>query len=130
MTELTPEQLVEQITARTIKQHTVHETQFRVMGEAGRIELCQKLTEAFEGTDAPCCALVVGPPDVADLWNGGYIQEESGHRTALKKPHNIVLCPATETSYKGSKKMVGRSFNTRPSALKIAEFIYDSKQPQ
>lgn len=130
MNELTPEQLIEQITARTIKQHIVHETQFRVMGEAGRVELCNRLNEAFEGTDAPCCALVVGSSGAADLWNGGYIQEESGHRIALKKPHNIVLCPATETNYKGSKKMMGRTFGTRPSALKIAEFIYDSKQPQ
>ncbi len=129
MTELTAEQQAEQIAAREIKRHLVNETQFRVMGEAGRIELCTKLNEAFEGTDAPCCALVVGPPDAADLWNGGYIQEESGHRIALKKPRNIVLCPPAETNYKGRTKMTGRTFGTRPSALKIAEFIYGSKQP-
>jgi len=134
MADLTPEQqatdLIAQITARTIRTHTVHETQFRVMGEAGRVELCQRLNEAFEGTDAPCCVLVVGPPDAADLWNGGYVQDDSGHRTALKAPRNIVLCPGVETSYKGSKRTVGRSFSKLRPAKEIADYIYESKQPQ
>src|SRR6202034_3917578 len=137
MEELTPEQQatetaaqIARITAHTIKKLTIHETQFRVMGELGRVELCQRLTEAFEGTDAPCCALVVGPPDVTDLWNGGYYQEESGHRIALKTPRNIVLCPGVETTYKGNRKMAGRSFSKLRPAQEIANYITESKQPR
>jgi len=105
------------------------ETQFRVKGKAGRIALCSKLIEAFEGTDTPCCALVVGNPEATDLWNGGYLQDETGFRRALRQPHNIVHCPMVKTNYKGREALVWRTFGKRRSANEIASYIYESRLP-
>lgn len=105
------------------------ETQFRVMGKEGRKALCLKLRNAFEGTNTPCCALVVGPPEAADLWNGGSYEDETGFRTVLPQPRNIVQCPPAKSNYKGRETMIGRTFSTRRSAQEIANYIYDSRQP-
>lgn len=130
---ITPD--VAKITAWAIQQHLPEqqdeprETQFRVKGKVGRAALCLKLVEAYQGTDVPCCALVVGNPDAADLWNGGYYQEENGFRRALPKPHNIVPCPMVSVSYKGRESLVGRTFSKRRTAQEVASYIYESRQP-
>jgi hypothetical protein len=103
------------------------ETQFRVKGREGRKALCLKLRNAFEGTNTPCGALVVGPPEAADLWNGGSYEDETGFRKSLPQPRNIVLCPPAKSSYKGRETSVGRTFNTRRSAQEIANYIYESR---
>lgn len=103
------------------------ETQFRVKGKAGRIELCRKLVESFRGTDTPCCALVVGNPEAADLWNGGFYEDETGFRKALPKPRNIVPCPMVKVEHKGRETLVGRTFGKRRSAQEIANYIYESR---
>lgn len=105
------------------------ETQFRVKGKAGRIELCRQLVESFRGTDTPCCALVVGDPDAADLWNGGYFEDGTGMRQALPQPRNIVPCPMVKVEHKGRETLVGRTFGKRRSAQEIANYIFESRLP-
>lgn len=105
------------------------ETQFRVKGKAGRIELNRKLVESFRGTDTPCSALVVGNPEAADLWNGGSFQDVTGMRHALPQPRNIVLCPMVTVEHKGRETLVGRTFGKRRSAQEIASYIYESRLP-
>jgi hypothetical protein len=103
------------------------ETQFRVRGKAGRIELCRKLVESFRGTDTPCCALVVGNPDAADLWNGGYFEDGTGMRQTLPQPRNTVPCPMVKVEHKGRETLVGRTFGKKRSAQDIANYIYESR---
>src|SRR5713226_755625 len=57
---VTPEQTTDPISTPE-PEHL--ETQFRVKGKEGRKALCLKLREAFEGTDTPGCALVIGDPE-------------------------------------------------------------------
>jgi hypothetical protein len=121
---VTPKQTTEPI-APPEPEHL--ETQYRVKGKEGRKALCLKLREAFEGTNTPGCALVVGPPEAADLWNGGYYEDETGFRRILPQPRNIVLCPPAKASYKGRETMVGRTFSSRRSAKEIANYIYESR---
>lgn len=105
------------------------DTQFRVKGKAGRIELCRKLVESFRGTDTPCCALVVGNPEAADLWNGGMFEDGTGMRQALPQPRNIVACPMVKVEHKGRETLVGRTFAKRRSAQEIAKYICESRLP-
>jgi Protein of unknown function (DUF3987) len=105
------------------------ETRFRVKGRAGRIELCRKLVESFRGTDTPSCALVVGNPEAADLWNGGSFEDVTGMRQFLPQPRNIVLCPMVKVEHKGNETLVGRTFSKRRSAQEIADYIYESRRP-
>jgi|GEM_PF-4621723 len=126
--------IVEQIVENTINsfistKEDQCETQFRVKGAEGRKALCLKLAESFQGTNTPCCALVVGNPEAADLWNGGSYEDDTGHRGFLPNPRNIVICPMVKTNYKGKEAQAPRTFSKQRSAQEIANYITESRLP-